>query len=81
MRKKHYTCYIANHRGGLDDCLRTERFIPYQTFCKLVKCGLYQYYGFDSRINCHRYLIVNMVYNFNMPTWLHYYGKKPICNK
>lgn len=72
-------CFIAYHRGSLKECIETEKPISYDAFFKLVKSGLYVFYAYDERIKAYRYIIKDIEKNYNLPTWLHYYGKrKPI---
>lgn len=74
-------CKIAYHRGGLKECLETEKEISYDALFKLANSGLYKYYAYDERIKCNRYLLIDIDKNYNLPTWLHHYGiKKNVIN-
>lgn len=68
---KECEVYIMCHRGCIDDALETKiliydfAFSP--KFLNKIK-NLYEYYGYDERINCHRFITKEMkVIN---PTWL-----------
>lgn len=72
MKNKYRTAY---HRGGLKECLETEQPIEEENFMKLIKSGMYEYYGYDERIKAERFILINMEKNLGLPTWLHLYNE------
>lgn len=66
-----YKSFTALHSGGLVDCIKTETPISYFTAQQLIKSGIYEFYGYDSRIKAHRYILKDMKHDLGLPTWLH----------
>lgn len=62
--------YTMDHRGSLGDALTTKKEISEEVFNKLVDSGIYQFYCFDERINCSRFIICNIPENLGLPVWL-----------
>lgn len=62
-------CYTMEHRGGLDEALKTRKRITPQEFYFLLPS--YKFYCYDERIFCYRYLLKydDSVAN-NLPDWL-----------
>lgn len=61
--------YIMEHRGGLDESLKTRKEISEDKFYELLP--LYEFYCYDDRINCNRYILKDMEYKYNNYTiWL-----------
>lgn len=52
------TYYTMEHRGGLDEALKTKKKITIEEFNKLLPN--YHLYAFDERINCIRFITNNM---------------------
>lgn len=67
---KDYNFYTMFHRGSLREALKTRKKINISEFFKLLYSYNYTFYGFDDRINCYRYIISDLAYNFEFPTWL-----------
>ena len=66
----------AQHRGGLDEMLKTENSLELDVAKKLIQSGIYEYYGYDERIGAHRYILHHMEFNIGLPTWINVYGEK-----
>lgn len=62
--------YSMFHRGGLDESLKTKELISESEFKKLFKLFKYEYYCFDERINCIRFIIGDITKHYIYPTWL-----------
>ena len=64
------TYYTMEHRGGLDEALKTKKKITIEEFNILLPN--YHLYAFDERINCIRFLANNMEQYAveNKPEWL-----------
>ena len=61
--------YKMDTRGGLKESLETKQEITRKEFNQLLP--MYEYYAYDKRINCHRYILINMEKNFReYTTWL-----------
>lgn len=68
---KECEVYLMCHRGGLKDALESKMLIYNwsfkPTFLNRIK-DLYEYYGYDDRINCYRFITKDM--KLINPTWL-----------
>lgn len=53
-----------DHRGGLEESLKTKNYIKSESFDRMIRTGNYAYYGYDSR--CHQLLWLHK----NSGTWL-----------
>ena len=62
--------YYMQHRGSLDEALKTRRKISFKVFLDLYHKYNYKFYDFDKRINCIRFIISDMEKHISMPTWL-----------
>lgn len=62
--------YSMWHRGSLEESMKTCIEIGINQFNYLLHKFKYTYYGFDKRINAHRFIISNMEKNIDFPTWL-----------
>ena len=61
--------YKMDHRGGLKEAIETRKEITEEEFNKLLP--LYEFYAYDKRINCNRYILKDMEHNFKDYTiWL-----------
>ena len=59
--------YKKDHRGGLQEALETKKEITKEEFEKLLP----MYYAYDKRINCKRYILIDMEHKFKEYTiWL-----------
>lgn len=68
--------FIAEHSGGLKECLESERPVPLKTAAILIASGLYEFYTYDKRIEAARFIITDMEHNYNLPTWIHLYKEE-----
>ena len=69
-------CKTCEHRGSLEDALKTEKDIEIDVVKKLVSSGIYEFYGYDERIKGYRYILNHMEKNLGLPTWINVYGGK-----
>lgn len=61
--------YKMDTRGGLKESLETKIEITEEEFNKLLP--MYKYYAYDKRINCYRYILIDMENNYKeYTTWL-----------
>lgn len=61
--------YEMQHYGGLKEALQTKKPITQTEFNQRLKD--YQYYCFDERIGCHRYILKDIPNNYEKQTiWL-----------
>lgn len=67
---KDYRFYTMLHRGGLDEALKTRKKIDISRFFEMYYSHNYEFYCFDNRINCYRYILKDFVNHLDLPTWL-----------
>lgn len=60
--------YFMKHCGGLDEALKTRKVISKDTFNKYLK--FYDFYSFDNRINCIRFMHHDFPNNGDFSDWL-----------
>lgn len=63
------TFYKMDHRGGLKESLETRKEISQEEFNYFLPN--YEFYCYDARLNCFRFILRDMEKNFNdFTTWL-----------
>ena len=70
MMYKKIKFYCMCHRGSLDEALKTKIQIFEDEFKSIFKKYNFEYYCFDERINCIRFIKGDLEKNLNVPEWL-----------
>ena len=63
-----YHFYLMDHRGGLKEAVDTIQEITELQYKETYRD--YEYYAYDERIECLRYIIKDLEHNYKYPAWL-----------
>lgn len=62
--------YSMCHRGSLEDALKTKILIFENEFKNIFIKYNFEYYCYDDRINCIRFIKGDLEKNLDIPEWL-----------
>lgn len=65
-----YKFYSMDHRGGLNESLATRKEITEEKFKWFTNYNDYEYYCYDDRINCFRFIKRKIDDGCDNPVWL-----------
>lgn len=68
---KDYYYFVRDHRGGLNESMKTMEYIDFDDFKKRINSGNYEFYAFDDRVNQFLWILKHMDKDYlDNPTWL-----------
>lgn len=65
-----FVYYSMEHRGGLKESLETRKEITEEKFKWWTQYNHYEFYCYDNRINCLRFIKNKIDDGCDNPTWL-----------